>query len=214
LIDRILAFLDFNPEAAPSSVGILIPIFIAAGFVPLPRIVVCVLAGAAYGLVAIPVSIPSFTFGALGGFLAARYLLHDLVQRLVQRRKLLRSISNAVDQEGWRVVALMRLGAPVPGAMTNYAFGLSNIGWWSFTWATFVFCIPQIILFVGLGAAGRAAVLDESISLASRVMIAIGIITSAIIIYRIARRARSPVDEPRREDDAATTDRNRSSGDL
>ncbi|MDQ8732061.1 VTT domain-containing protein [Bradyrhizobium sp. LHD-71] len=206
MIDRIVAFLDVSAGQAPPSIGVLVLILFAAGFVPLPRIIVCVLAGAAYGFVAIPVSIPSFTFGALGGFVTARYLFHDLVQGLIGRRKLLSSISDAVDQEGWRVVALMRLGAPVPGAMTNYAFGLSNVGWWSFTWATFVFCIPQIILFVSLGAAGRAAVLDDKMSIAGQAMMVIAIATCALIVYRVARRARARFNELRQNDAAATTD--------
>jgi uncharacterized membrane protein YdjX (TVP38/TMEM64 family) len=214
LTDYIAAALALSAERAPASIGVLALILVVAGFVPLPRIVVCVLAGAAYGFVAIPVSIPSFTFGALGGFLTARYLLHDFVQRLIARRKRLRRIAHAVDQEGWRVVALMRLGAPVPGAMANYAFGLSNIGWWSFTWSTFVFCIPQIVLFVSIGAAGRAAVVDESISTASQVMIAVGIITCALIIHRIARRARSNVNGLPQDNDTAATDHQRSSGNL
>jgi uncharacterized membrane protein YdjX (TVP38/TMEM64 family) len=209
LIDRIVAFLDLSPGGTPPPLGVLALILIASGFVPLPRIVVCVLAGAVYGLPAIPISIPSFTCGALGGFLTGRYLFHDAVQRLIRRRKLLRRISRAVDEEGWRVVALMRLGAPVPGAMTNYAFGLSNIGWWTFTWSTFVFCIPQIVLFVSIGAAGRAVALEESTSTASRAMIAIGIVTSAFIIYRIARRARSTPDEA--DDGVAATERGRGS---
>jgi uncharacterized membrane protein YdjX (TVP38/TMEM64 family) len=167
----------------------------------------CVVAGATYGLVAIPVTIPSFTLGALGGFLAGRYLLHDLVQRRIARRPLLRSVAKAVDQEGWRVVALMRLGAPVPGAMQNYAVSLSNIGWWSFTWATFVFCIPQIVLFVWVGAAGRAAALDDSTSAAGLAMIAVALATCAILIYRIARRARIAFNELRQEDHAAAAGR-------
>jgi uncharacterized membrane protein YdjX (TVP38/TMEM64 family) len=211
LIDHITAFLASSPEQAPSSLGALALIFIAAGFVPLPRIIVCVLAGAAFGLVAIPVSVPSFTLGALGGFLAARYLLHDPVQRLMERKPLFRSIAKAVDQEGWRVVALMRLGAPVPGAMTNYVFGLSNISWWSFTWSTFLFSIPQIVIFVGVGAAGRTAILDEPISGARLAMMAIAIITCSLIIYRIARQARSALNDMRRKDEAAVTERSSAS---
>jgi uncharacterized membrane protein YdjX (TVP38/TMEM64 family) len=207
LIDHIAAFFSSGPDGTPFPLGALIAIFIAAGFVPLPRIVVCVLAGAAFGLVAIPVSVPSFTLGALGGFLAARYLLHGFVQRLVERRRLLASIAKAVDREGWRVVALMRLGAPVPGAMTNYVFGLSNIGWWSFTWSTFVFSIPQIVLFVTLGAAGRAAVLDEPISGARLTMIAVAVITCALIVYRIARQARLALNEMRQTDHVVATER-------
>jgi hypothetical protein len=43
------------------------------------------------------------------------------------------------------------------------------------------------------------------------VMIVVGIITSALIIYRVARRARSTSNEP--DDDAAGTRRGRSHGD-
>jgi uncharacterized membrane protein YdjX (TVP38/TMEM64 family) len=207
LTDHIAAFLASSPEPTPFSLGVLVLIFIAAGFVPLPRILICVLAGAAFGLVAIPVTIPSFTLGALGGFLAARYVLHGFVQRLLERRPLTRSIAGAVDREGWRVVALMRLGAPVPGAMTNYIFGLSNISWWSFTWSTFVFCIPQNVLFVSLGAAGRATVIDEPISAERLAIFAVAIITFVLIIYRIARQARSAFNEMRQKNEAEAAGR-------
>ena len=103
----------------------------------------------------------------------------------------------------------MRLGAPIPGAMTNYVFGLSNISWWSFTWSTFFFSIPQIVLFVGVGAAGRAAVLDEPISGARLAMMAVAIATCGLIIYRIARQARSAFNDMRAKDEAAATERSR-----
>jgi uncharacterized membrane protein YdjX (TVP38/TMEM64 family) len=191
LIDQITAFLSTTHELTPLSLGGLVLVFIASGFVLLPRILICVLAGAAFGTIAIPIAIPSITLGAVVAFLTARYLAGGLVQRLIGRRRLLSRISNAVDQEGWRIVALMRLGAPIPGALTNYIFGLTNISSWSFAWATFVFCIPQIILFVLLGAAGRQAIAEDSGSLVGQAMIALGVITSASIIYLVARRARS-----------------------
>jgi len=131
---------------------------------------------------------------AMIAFLVARYLAADFVQRFIARKRLLQSISRAVDEEGWQIIALMRIGAPVPGAFTNYLFGLTKIGWWPFTWSTFVFCIPQVVLFVCLGAAGRAALLQDS-SIIGHTMIALGLVTGAAIIYLVARRARSTFDE-------------------
>ncbi len=192
LIDHIAAFLSTSHQLTPLSFGVLVLVFMASGFVLLPRIVLCVLAGAAYGPVAIPIAIPSATLGALLAFLTARYLVGEFVQRRIARRKVLSKISNAVDQEGWRIVALMRLGGPVPGAITNYLFGLTNIGWWAYAWATFVFCIPQIILFVCLGAArtigggGRPGFHGDA-----RRSIALGVVTCAAIIFLVAKRART-----------------------
>lgn len=200
MFEQIAAYLSTSHELTPLSFGVLVLVFVAAGFILLPRILLCVLAGAAFGLVAIPIAVPSTALGALIAFLVARYLAADFVQRLIARRQLLRNISRAVDAEGWKIIALMRLGAPVPGAFTNYLFGLTNIGWWPYTWATFVFCIPQVVLFVCLGAAGRAALLQDS-SIISQAMIALGVVTGTAIIYLVAKRARSTFDELNGTDD-------------
>ncbi|ETR79017.1 hypothetical protein X566_07405 [Afipia sp. P52-10] len=195
MIDQIAAFLSTSHQLTLLSFGVLVLACIASGLVLLPRALLCVLAGAAFGLIALPIIVPSSTLGALIAFLAARLFGGRLVQRLLGRRRLLRRISDAVDQEGWRIVALMRLGAPVPGAVTNYLFGLTNIPWWSFTWATFLFCIPQAILFVCLGAAGRAALLDDRTSVLAQALIVLGLITSASIILLVTKRARSAIGD-------------------
>ena len=182
MIDQITAFLSTSHELTLLSFSVLALVFIASGLILLPRILLCVLAGAAYGLVAIPIAVPATALGALIAFLVARYVAADFVQRLIARRRLLQGISRAVDREGWKIIALMRLGAPVPGAFSNYLFGLTKIGWWPYTWSTFIFCIPQVVLFVSIGAAGRAAVLKDS-SIVGQTMIALGIVTCAAIIY-------------------------------
>jgi len=147
LIDQITAFFSTSHELTLLSFSVLALVFIASGLILLPRILLCVLAGAAYGLVAIPVAVPSTALGALVAFLVARYVAADFVQRLIARRRLLQGISRAVDREGWKIIALMRLGAPVPGAFSNYLFGLTKIGWWPYTWSTFIFCIIRSSLY-------------------------------------------------------------------
>lgn len=194
MIDQISAFFSTSHELTLLSFSVLALVFIASGVILLPRILLCVLAGAAYGLVAIPIAVPASTLGALIAFLFARYVAADFVQRLIARRRLLQGISRAVDREGWRIIALMRLGAPVPGAFSNYLFGLTKIGWWPYTWSTFVFCIPQVVLFASIGAAGRAAVLQDS-SIVGQTMIVLGVVTCAAIIYLVARRSKSTFAE-------------------
>jgi uncharacterized membrane protein YdjX (TVP38/TMEM64 family) len=194
LIDQITAFFSTSHELTLLSFSVLALVFIASGLILLPRIVLCVLAGAAYGLIAIPVAAPATALGALIAFLVARYIAADFVQRLIARRRLLQGISRAVDREGWKIIALMRLGAPVPGAFSNYLFGLTRIGWWPYTWSTFIFCIPQVVLFVSIGAAGRAALLQDS-SIVGWTMIGLGVITCAAIIYLVARRSKSTFAE-------------------
>jgi uncharacterized membrane protein YdjX (TVP38/TMEM64 family) len=202
LIDQITAFLSTSHELTLLSFSVLALVFIASGVIILPRILLCVLAGAAYGLVAIPIAVPFTALGALIAFLVARYVAADFVQRLIARRRLLQGISRAVDREGWKIIALMRLGAPVPGAFSNYLFGLTKIGWWPYTWSTFIFCIPQVVLFVSMGAAGRAAVLKDS-SIVGQTMIVLGIVTCAAIIYLVARRSKSTFAEIDGSEDGA-----------
>jgi uncharacterized membrane protein YdjX (TVP38/TMEM64 family) len=80
LIDQITAFLSTSHELTPLSVGLLALVFIAAGFILLPRILLCVLAGAAYGLVAIPIAVPATTLGALIAFRAQAAVAEHLAR--------------------------------------------------------------------------------------------------------------------------------------
>ena len=97
---------------------------------------------------------------------------------------------NAVNAEGWRIVALCRLASPIPSTIQNAIFGLTRIALWPYTWATFVFTIPQIILYVYLGAIGKAALLGESGGVNLGVMIAGGL-TFLVVVLLITRRVRA-----------------------
>ena len=72
----------------------------------------------------------------------------------------------------------------------NALFGLTRIGAWPYTWATFVFTIPQIVLYVYLGSIGRAALLGESSGMNLGIMAAGGM-TFLIVVLLIVRRMRA-----------------------
>jgi uncharacterized membrane protein YdjX (TVP38/TMEM64 family) len=89
-----------------------------------------------------------------------------------------------VDQEGWRIVALMRLGVPIPGAIQNYLFGLTKIDLLSYSISTFIFTAPQVFLYTLLGATGRASLLDEHLGVSLTAMVLIfGVV--ALIAWRV-----------------------------
>ena len=69
--------------------------------------------------------------GALAGstcsFVAARSILRRTVQRYVNRHPRLVAIDRAVEQEGARLVLLLRLSPAVPFVLLNYVLGVSRI---------------------------------------------------------------------------------------
>ncbi len=136
-------------------------IFVVANFVLFPRMFLCLGAGTMFGLLAIPIILTSTTVGGVLSFLLARHLLADRLQRQFDKQPRLRAVADAVDGESWRVVALLRLGSPIPTTVQNYFFGITRIRLWPYTVATFVFTIPQVLLYVYIGAVGRTALIEE-----------------------------------------------------
>jgi hypothetical protein len=84
---------------------------------------------------------------------------------------------------------LCRLASPIPSTIQNAIFGLTRIELWPYLWATFLFTIPQILLYVYLGAVGKAALLGESGGVNLGVMIAGGL-TFLGVVLMITRRVR------------------------
>jgi uncharacterized membrane protein YdjX (TVP38/TMEM64 family) len=151
--------LDFSGILVVSAV-----FFVCAVIVPVPRTALCLGTGAIFGLSAIPVIVPSTTLGAVAAFLSARYLFAERLHRMVDRSPNLRIVLNAIDAEGWRVVGLMRFAGPILNFLQNLMFGLTRIGLWPFTAATFVCTIPQICLYVYLGALGKEMLVAQTLS--------------------------------------------------
>jgi uncharacterized membrane protein YdjX (TVP38/TMEM64 family) len=190
LTQTLIDFLRRWGELSPTSAAVLALIFIAGGLAPVPRAVLALASGVVFGLAAVPVIIPSTTLGSLFAFLLARYFFAERLWRRVARSPKLLAIMNAVDAEGWRIVALCRLASPLPSTLQNALFGLTHIGVWPYLFATFVFTIPQIVLYTYLGAIGNAALLGESQGVSLAVMAAGGL-TALIVVLLITRRVRA-----------------------
>jgi len=192
-IDLTQALIDFLRrwgELSPTSAVVLALIFIAGGLTPVPRAVLALASGVVFGLAAVPIIIPSTAIGSVFAFLLARYFFSEPLWRRVERSPKLLAIMNAVDAEGWKIVALCRLASPIPSTLQNALFGLTHISLWSYFWASFVFTIPQIVLYTYFGAVGNAALLGESTTFGLALMAA-GALTALIVVLLITRRVRA-----------------------
>jgi uncharacterized membrane protein YdjX (TVP38/TMEM64 family) len=88
----------------------------------------------------------------------ARRFARARVEELARKDARLAAVDRAVAREGWKVVFLLRLSPLVPYAISNYVYGVTAVAFGQFLLASWIGMIPGTLLYVSLGAAGRAAV--------------------------------------------------------
>jgi uncharacterized membrane protein YdjX (TVP38/TMEM64 family) len=94
----------------------------------MPAFLLTLAAGALWGFwFGLLIAMTGAVTGATCAFLGARSVLRNLVQRYVNRHPRLLAIDRAVEQEGARLVFLLRLSPAVPFVLLNYVLGVSRI---------------------------------------------------------------------------------------
>jgi uncharacterized membrane protein YdjX (TVP38/TMEM64 family) len=134
--------------------------------------------------------------GASLGFIISRsFLRKDIAERL-RRNPTFRAIDLAIEEEGWKVVALLRL-CPIPFGLANYFYGLTGIRFQPYLWTTILGSLPSIVLFCHLGSAGKAGL--EALAsgnfhkgageITLLVLSVVATVAALIFLPRFARRA-------------------------
>src|SRR5262245_59018832 len=167
--------------------------FVVASLLFVPRPAISLVGGLAFGFAAVPVAFAGYTVGAVAAFLLARRLGRARVLALIAERPKFRAVMQAIDAEGWRLIGLIRIASPVPGSVTSYLAGVTGIGLWPYTAATFVGSAPQILTFVSFGAMGHMVLDDLEVSRAELAFLAAGIAIFALAVWLVARRVRTMV---------------------
>jgi uncharacterized membrane protein YdjX (TVP38/TMEM64 family) len=176
-------------------IGALGLVFFAAALAFVPRHPMCFASGLIFGLYAIPVVLLASTAGSVSAFLLSRYIFQSQFLRLVERYPVWKAIISAMDAEGWRLVGLIRLASPIPGAAGNYFWGLTRIRLVPYSVATLVGILPSVVLFVYLGTLGRAALQGSLGSLVQWLLMTAGLVVTAFATLLITRRARAALAE-------------------
>jgi uncharacterized membrane protein YdjX (TVP38/TMEM64 family) len=172
-------------------------IYITATLLLAPGSLMSIAAGLAFGLWGIPLVLVSATTGAGVAFLLARYVGHERVAKALEARPKFKAIRHAIDEEGWKVVGLIRLSPQVPFAVTNYVFGVTNVGFWPFVVTTAVAVAPATFIYVNLGAMGHAA--STGGGEIRWIMLTVGLaagIVAGVLVARKTREKLQAISEP------------------
>ncbi|MGH8251056.1 MAG: TVP38/TMEM64 family protein [Steroidobacteraceae bacterium] len=152
-----------------------------------PGLLLTLAAGVAFGLWGIPVALGSATVGAALAFLVARYLARGAIEKRAKKYERFAAIDEAVGENGWKIVGLLRLSPLVPFNLANYFFGLTQVEFWPYVLASFTGMAPGSILYVYLGHVGKATLAgggDKQYATQEWVLLGIGLIaTAAVTVY-------------------------------
>jgi uncharacterized membrane protein YdjX (TVP38/TMEM64 family) len=159
-----------------------------------PGSVLTIGAGLVFGLLwgTVIVSVASTAAAALA-FLIARYLARDRVEALAKRNKKFRAIDHAIRDKGWRVVSLLRLSPLVPFSVSNYLYGLTPVSFGPYVLASWIAMLPATVLYVWIGAAGKAAADaggGQGKSPMEWALLGAGLVATAVVTVMITRAAR------------------------
>lgn len=127
------------------------------------------------------------TLGAALAFLTARYIAGDFVA--LKARGHLKRLIDGVEAEGWRFVALVRLVPLFPFNLTNYALGLTRIGFVPYVVTSLVCMLPGAIAYTWLGYAGRAALAGNESGIRYG-LLALGLLAVIALLPRLIKRLR------------------------
>jgi uncharacterized membrane protein YdjX (TVP38/TMEM64 family) len=171
-------------------VAIFAAVFIAATLVLAPDWPLAVAAGMVYGLWAVPVVLAAAVVAASFAFLVARYVARPRVRAMLATNRKFAAVDNAVTEEGWKIVILLRLSPLVPFNLQNYLFGITDIPFPHYFAATCAGIIPGTTLFVYLGALG-----NTSGGPLEWVLFGVGLLATVTVAVLVARKAKGKLAE-------------------
>lgn len=169
-------------------------LYIIACVLLLPGSVLTLGAGAVFGVAhGIVIVWISAVCGATAAFLVGRYFVRDWVARTIAANPKLQALDATVTQDGWKIVALMRLSPVIPFNLLNYAFGATRVSLRDYALATAVGILPGTAMYVYLGSvAGElAAGAAHARTPLEWAFYGVGLIATVVVTVYLTRVARA-----------------------
>lgn len=133
--------------------------------------------------------------GALAAFLTGRYAARSLVENWATRNPLVARIDRGVARHGWRMLMITRLVPLFPFNMQNYAYGLTSIGFVTYTWVTFVCMLPASVAYCFAGGALVSGQANAAETLAYLAVAAVFLVSVSLLSRWVRRRYARDVEE-------------------
>lgn len=170
-------------------------VYVIAVTVMAPASILTLAAGIAYGAWGFPLVVVSATIGATSAFLISRLIVREKVRTLARSRPVLQAVDQAIKDEGWQVVALMRLSPLVPFNLQNYFFGATEVRVVPYVAATFFGIMPGSAMYVYLGTLGHAAATGDLGGVPQIALLVAGLAASVIVVAIIGRKAKAKLSQ-------------------
>ena len=159
-----------------------------------PASALAVAAGATLGIVwGFALSTATLLIGATATFLLSRSLFQPFIERWVGGRSRAAAIDEALSNEGWRIVCLLRV--------SSYLLGLSRVTFRDYLLGTLA-SLPALFGFVTVGALAASGVHSEVaqtwVGMAFLVVGVVATLLLTLMIGRIVSRAlkTAPIEAP------------------
>jgi uncharacterized membrane protein YdjX (TVP38/TMEM64 family) len=188
LMEWVRAFQDHMHAMGAWGVAVVALLFVVCVVALVPGSVLSITVGLTYGLWGIPIAILSATAGACVAFLIGRHLAREPVCAWLARHRAMNAVEQAINDEGWRVVALLRLNPLLPFNFQNYLLGVTRIPFWHYAVATLFGIAPGTAFDVYLGALGAEG---GERSAAQWTLLVVGLAATALLVWIVGRKARA-----------------------
>lgn len=165
--------------------------YAVAAFLLIPGALLTITMGIAYGLWGFPIVVIGATIGAGMSFLASRYMFSNYIHKSFGEKPLFKALNEAIKEEGWKVVGLMRFSPAVPFSLQNWLFGVTEVGFFPYILATFFGIMPGTLLYVWIGSIGGTAASGDDTSVAKYAFLAIGIVATLVVTVFIGKKAKA-----------------------
>lgn len=172
--------------------------YVIATLMLAPGVLLTLAAGLVFGLAwGFPIVMIGAMLGASLAFLVARCFLRERIKRALHKRPKFKAVDEAVSEDGWKIVLLLRLDPFVPFSLQNYFFGITEIKFWQYVAATLFGIIPGVVLHLYLGAIGGALTGKTGTGWGTPqwIFFGIGLVATIAIAVVVMRKAKKKLEE-------------------
>eukprot|EP00817_Percolomonadidae_sp_ATCC50343_P004337 CAMPEP_0117418524 /NCGR_PEP_ID=MMETSP0758-20121206/276_1 /TAXON_ID=63605 /ORGANISM="Percolomonas cosmopolitus, Strain AE-1 (ATCC 50343)" /LENGTH=204 /DNA_ID=CAMNT_0005199055 /DNA_START=576 /DNA_END=1186 /DNA_ORIENTATION=+ len=178
----------------------MIVLYAAATVFFVPGLILTLAGGFIFGWWGLPIISAGSVLGATLAFLNGRFLARSLVKNAVQKYPIFNSIDRAVEEEGWKIIFLLRLISLIPFNFLNYALGLTSASTIQYILASWIGMLPGTALYVYFGkAAGSLASILSGDTNANDIGVKVGFLALSgvvilivfVVVILIGKRAMS-----------------------
>ena len=169
--------------------------YIVACVALLPGSALTLLAGVLWGPVlgTAVVSVSSVA-GATVAFLVGRYGARNRVDRQLEKQPKFKSVGEALGQDGFKLVMLLRLSPVFPFNLLNYMMGVTKVSLKDYVLASWIGMLPGTAMYVYFGFVGKeaaAAAASGGVDTGKTALTVAGLVATVLVTVLVTKKAKA-----------------------